>query len=171
MVLIPLQRKRHWLRKVKVHAQLETELKPPNQQPKEAFWENKVHIMLEEAHVWRSVLVQGTHLGQILLPLGISVCSPTKFRYVKILSSLELLWRGMKKTVYKSISEGLLWQPSGEESVLVCRGHRFDPWSGKIPHWCRTNKPVHHNYRNSDALESVLHNERSHGDEKPAHSN
>ena len=103
--------------------------------------------------------------------LSASQCAHPQNLGMLILSSLELLWRGMKKTVYKSISEGLLWQPSGEESVLVCRGHRFDPWSGKIPHWCRTNKPVHHNYRNSDALESVLHNKRSHRDEKPAHSN
>ena len=32
------------------------------------------------------------------------------------------------------------------------------------------NKPVHHNYRNSNALKSVLHNKRGHCDEKPAHS-
>ena len=26
--------------------------------------------------------------------------------------------------------EGLPWWSSGKESVLQCRGHRFDPWSG-----------------------------------------
>ena len=31
------------------------------------------------------------------------------------------------------------------------------------------NKHVHHNYRNSDALKSELHNKRGHCDEKPAH--
>ena len=28
----------------------------------------------------------------------------------------------------------LLFWSSGEESTCQCRGHRFDPWSGKIPH-------------------------------------
>ena len=29
---------------------------------------------------------------------------------------------------------GLPWWLSGKESVLQCKRHRFDPWSGKIPH-------------------------------------
>ena len=29
---------------------------------------------------------------------------------------------------------GLPWWSSGEESACQCRGHRFDPWSGMIPH-------------------------------------
>ena len=39
---------------------------------------------------------------------------------------------------------------SGEESARQCREHRFDPWSGKIPHtagqlspWATTTEPVH----------------------------
>ena len=29
---------------------------------------------------------------------------------------------------------GLPWWCSGQESACQCRGHRFEPWSGKIPH-------------------------------------
>jgi len=29
---------------------------------------------------------------------------------------------------------GLPWWSSGEEFACRCRGHGFDPWSGKIPH-------------------------------------
>ena len=28
----------------------------------------------------------------------------------------------------------LPWWRSGEESACQCRGHGFEPWSGKIPH-------------------------------------
>ena len=29
---------------------------------------------------------------------------------------------------------GLPWRFSGKELIWGCRRHRFDPWSGKIPH-------------------------------------
>ena len=29
---------------------------------------------------------------------------------------------------------GLPWWRSGGESTCQCRGHGFEPWSGKIPH-------------------------------------
>ena len=29
---------------------------------------------------------------------------------------------------------GLPWWRSGWESACQCRGHGFEPWSGKIPH-------------------------------------
>ena len=29
---------------------------------------------------------------------------------------------------------GLPWWLSGKESACQCKGHRFDPWSRKIPH-------------------------------------
>ena len=29
---------------------------------------------------------------------------------------------------------GIPWWSSGEESAIQCKGHRFDPWSRKIPH-------------------------------------
>ena len=31
-------------------------------------------------------------------------------------------------------SLGLPWWLSDKESACQCRRHRFDPWSGKIPH-------------------------------------
>ena len=44
---------------------------------------------------------------------------------------------------------GLPWWHSGWESTCQCRGHTFEPWSGKIPHaleqlspWATTTKPV-----------------------------
>ena len=49
---------------------------------------------------------------------------------------------------------------------LPCRGHGFDPWSSKIPHavgqltsLAISTEPEH--------LEPVLHNKRSHRNEKP----
>ena len=31
-------------------------------------------------------------------------------------------------------SPGLPWWCSGWESAYQCRGHRFEPWFGRIPH-------------------------------------
>ena len=36
-------------------------------------------------------------------------------------------------TLKKKLS-GLPWWRSGWESACQCRGHGFEPWSGKIPH-------------------------------------
>ena len=38
-----------------------------------------------------------------------------------------------KMSPQKSLA-GLPWWPSGWESTCPCRGHRFVPWSGKIPY-------------------------------------
>ena len=63
---------------------------------------------------------------------------------------------------------GLLWCHSGWESVCQCRGHWFEPWSGKIPHavehlgpWTTTTEPAR--------LEPVPHNKRGCDSERPAH--
>ena len=44
---------------------------------------------------------------------------------------------------------GLPWWRSGQKSACQCRGHGFNPWSGKIPHaaeqlspWATTTEPV-----------------------------
>ena len=57
---------------------------------------------------------------------------------------------------------------SGWESACQCREHRFEPWSGKIPHamkqlspWATTTEPAH--------LEPVLRNKRGRYSERPAH--
>ena len=54
---------------------------------------------------------------------------------------------------------GLPWWRSGWESACQCRGHGFEPWSGKIPHtaeqlspWATTTEPAH--------LDIVLRNGR-----------
>ena len=73
-----------------------------------------------------------------------------------------------------------------QESACQCRGHRFEPWSGKNPHARRATKPVRHNYwacalepashnywarmpelLKPARLDPVLHNKRSHRNEKP----
>ena len=63
---------------------------------------------------------------------------------------------------------GLPWWRSGWESACQCRGHGFEPWSGKIPHaterlgpWAAIAEPAR--------LEPVLHNKRGHDSERPAH--
>ena len=70
--------------------------------------------------------------------------------------------------IYKKCFLGLPWCRSGWESACQCRGHGFEPWSGKIPHateqlgpWATTTEPVH--------LEPVLHNKRGHDSERPVH--
>ena len=55
---------------------------------------------------------------------------------------------------------GRPWWRSGWESACQCRGHGFEPWSGKIPHaaeqlgpWATAAEPVR--------LEPVLHNKEA----------
>ena len=57
---------------------------------------------------------------------------------------------------------------SGCESACQCRGHGFEPWSGKIPHaaeqlgpWATITEPAR--------LEPVLRNNRGRDSKKPAH--
>ena len=42
--------------------------------------------------------------------------------------------RQQSKFVLKKSFLGLPWWRSGSESSCQCRGHGFEPWSGKIPH-------------------------------------
>ena len=63
---------------------------------------------------------------------------------------------------------GLPWWCSGWESACQCRGHGFEPWSGKIPHateqmgpWATITEPAR--------LEPVLRNKRGRDSERPAH--
>ena len=49
----------------------------------------------------------------------------------------------------------------GWESACQCRGHSFDPWSGKIPNTPEQLKPTHHNYW-TQALESSSRNYWAH---------
>ena len=87
--------------------------------------------------------------------------------------TLTLTWPRLvpswKKRV-KTCLVGLPWWRSGGESACQCRGHGFEPWSGKIPHaaeqlgpWTTITEPAR--------LEPVLRNERGRGSERPAHRN
>ena len=60
---------------------------------------------------------------------------------------------------------GLPWWSSGWGSACRCRGHGFEPWSGRIPRaaerlgpWATTTEPAQ--------VEPVLHNKRSHDNER-----
>ena len=68
----------------------------------------------------------------------------------------------------KTQTVGLPWWRSGWESACRCKGHRFEPWSGKISHaaeqlgpWATTTEPA--------CLEPGLHNKRGCDSERPAH--
>ena len=61
--------------------------------------------------------------------------------------------------IKKETDWGLPWWRSGWASACQCRGHGFEPWSGKIPHaaeqlgpWATMTEPAH--------LEPVLRNKR-----------
>ena len=71
-------------------------------------------------------------------------------------------------SVQKTNWGGLPWWCSGWESACQCRGHGFEPWSGKIPHaaerlgpWATIAEPAR--------LEPVLRTKRGRNSERPAH--
>ena len=79
--------------------------------------------------------------------------------------STSLIIREMQ---IKTTTRGLPWWRSGRESACQCRGHGFEPWSGRIPHaaeqlgpWATIAEPAR--------LEPVLRNRRGHDSERPAH--
>ena len=45
----------------------------------------------------------------------------------------------------KKIFLGLPWWLSGKEPACQCRGHRFDPSWGKVPHASGATQPQCHN--------------------------
>ena len=82
-----------------------------------------------------------------------------------------LLQNSRLKSIYLLLfkgTPGLPWWRSGWECACQCRGHGFEPWSGKIPHaaeqlgpWATITEPA--------LLEPVLCNKRGHDSERPAH--
>ena len=73
-----------------------------------------------------------------------------------------------ERIVFSTCGAGLPWWRSGWESACQCRGHGFEPWSGKIPHaaeqlgtWATIAEPAR--------LEPVLRNKRGRDSERPAH--
>ena len=74
----------------------------------------------------------------------------------------------LNKAFFKKSTVGLPWWRSDWESACQCRGHGFEPWSGRIPHaveqlgpWATTAEPAR--------LELVLRNKRGPDSERPAH--
>ena len=70
--------------------------------------------------------------------------------------------------IQSRLPTGFPWWRSGWESACQCRGHGFEPWSGKIPHaaeqlgpWATTTEPVR--------LEPLLCNKRGRDSERPTH--
>ena len=63
----------------------------------------------------------------------------------------------------KNKSPGLPWWRSGWESACQCRGHGFEPWSGRIPHAVEQLRPW------ATITEPVLRNKRGRDGERPAH--
>ena len=102
--------------------------------------------------------------------------SKTKQKYD--LEGIIIEERGLQNTV-----QGLSWWLSGKESACQCRRHGFDPWSRRIPHCSGAAEPVSHNYWacapepgsynywSLSPLEPMLHNKRSHSNEKPLNHN
>ena len=66
---------------------------------------------------------------------------------------------------FKNCNLGLSWWSSGQETHLPMHGYKFDPWSGRIPHGTGQPNPC------TTSTEPVLHNKRSHPNEKPMHGN
>ena len=74
-----------------------------------------------------------------------------------------MVWVPLSKIIW-----GLPCWHSGWESACQCRGHGFEPLSGKIPHateqlgpWATITEPA--------CLEPVLRNRRGHDGERPVH--
>ena len=109
-----------------------------------------------------------------LLERNENMCSP-KDLYENIHSSyihkspkLKATKMFNSKWMDKEIVLGLPWWLSGWKSACQCRGHGFEPRSGRIPHatgqlrpWATTAEPAR--------LEPVLRNKRGCDSERPAH--
>ena len=68
----------------------------------------------------------------------------------------------------KKSAVGLPWWCSGWESACQCRGHGFEPWSGKIPHAVELLGPCATTTEPA-CLEPVLRNKRGRDSERPTH--
>ena len=86
----------------------------------------------------------------------------------KLLIHALLGWTGSELYRIKRPVPGLPWWCSGWESACQCRGHGFEPWSGKIPHAAEQLGPWA-TITESARLEPVLRNKRGRDSERPAH--
>ena len=81
-------------------------------------------------------------LGQSITSERILSVSCLEYNYV-------CHYSGIRKGELKCRLLRLPWWLSEEESAFQCRGHRFNPWSNKIPHaleqvspWATTTEPT-----------------------------
>ena len=51
--------------------------------------------------------------------------------YISLICRIKKI---IQMNLYKKQKQGLPWWRSGWESACQCRGHGFEPWSGRIPH-------------------------------------
>ena len=117
-------------------------------------------LMVHETHhlcTWKTVLHTHTHAGR-----AVSHLMDTYHRKTGA-GKRDEDWLFAKR-----FTRGLPWWRSGWESACQCRGHGFEPWSGKIPHaaeqlgpWATATEPAR--------LEPVLRNGRGRDSERPAH--
>ena len=92
------------------------------------------------------------------------------FREV-LVSIFKCLQRTEEEQVASNTREkisGLPWWRSGWESACQCRGHGFEPWSGRIPHAAEQLGPCATTTEPA-RLEPVLRNRRGRDSERPAH--
>ena len=136
-------------------------------------------------HVWFPDCVwfrQWINMSSLLMTINRYCHSPSswgmsvlpKLIYSQDISNQNLsryvcgIWQAISK-IYKMLKVlGLPWWHSGWESACQCRGHGFEPWSGKIPHaaeqlgpWATIAEPAR--------LEPVLRSKRGHDSERPTH--
>ena len=90
----------------------------------------------------------------------------TRYNLKIVNQNIECIGYGVDEK--KKSVVGLPWWRSGWESACQCRGHGFEPWSGKIPHaaeqlgpWATIAEPAR--------LEPVLRNKRGRDSVRPAH--
>ena len=123
------------------------------------FWSNFFFFFLEHLYILRynSLTMKFAHLKYIIqrFVVYLQICANT--------TTILGYFHHFKKKL-----QGLPWWRSGWESACQCRGHGFEPWSGKIPHateqlglWATIAEPAR--------LEPVLRNKRGRDSERPAH--
>ena len=106
--------------------------------------------------------LRNCHIVFQYAPFYIPTSNAWEFQFLHILTNIYFL-------LLKIIDiPGLPWWHSGWKSACQCRGHGFEPWSGKIPHaaeqlgpWATVTEPAR--------LEPVLGNKRGRDSERPAH--
>ena len=77
-------------------------------------------------------------------------------------------WFEAKQKLLIKNTTGLPWWLSGWESACQCRGHGFEPWSGKIPHAVEQLGPCTTTTEPA-RLQPVVRDKRGRDSERPTH--